>query len=79
MPEAVKVVSDVYLLDSVTASEVEPSAGWIDTITGSAVLTAATGRGLNRVMYCDPNNVIDIIPVEYTANLTIVAAAKGTR
>ncbi|CAH0714675.1 unnamed protein product, partial [Brenthis ino] len=63
----------------ITSSKVEPLVGWIDTCLGVPSLMIAIGKGLNRVLLGNPNNCVDLIPVDYVSNLIVVAAAKGTR
>ncbi|XP_032515546.2 putative fatty acyl-CoA reductase CG5065 [Danaus plexippus] len=60
----------------VTSSKVEPVVGWIDNWFGASALLTTISKGLNRVILSDSENSLDLIPVDYVSNLTIVAAAR---
>ncbi|CAH0714673.1 unnamed protein product, partial [Brenthis ino] len=62
----------------VSGSKNEPVIGWVDNWFGSTGHMALTLLGINRVVLGNPNNILDIIPVDYVANLIIVAAATNT-
>lgn len=52
----------------------EPEPGWVAGWTGLVVITAAAGKGMSMCWWCDPTNVLDIVPVDYVANISIAAA-----
>ncbi|XP_034826751.1 putative fatty acyl-CoA reductase CG5065 [Maniola hyperantus] len=60
----------------VTSSEREPMVGWIDNWFGASALFTSIMKGLNRVLLAEPDNRLDLIPVDYVSNLIIVAAAR---
>ncbi|XP_047019747.1 putative fatty acyl-CoA reductase CG5065 [Helicoverpa zea] len=60
----------------VTGSLKEPLPGWVDHWLGATGLFAATAKGANRVLLGNPNYNLDLIPVDYVANLAIVAATR---
>ncbi|CAG9579022.1 unnamed protein product [Danaus chrysippus] len=60
----------------VSSSKVEPVVGWIDNWFGASALLTTISKGLNRVMLSDSENALDLIPVDYVSNLTIVAATR---
>ncbi|CAF4893804.1 unnamed protein product [Pieris macdunnoughi] len=60
----------------VTASLSEPIPGWIDNWNGPTGLIGSIGKGILRVIRGNGRNLMDLIPVDYVVNLTIVAATK---
>ncbi|XP_026732884.1 putative fatty acyl-CoA reductase CG5065 [Trichoplusia ni] len=60
----------------VISSSKEPVPGWVDSFQGATALITAVLKGVNRVIYGNKNNVLDLIPVDYVSNLSIVAAAR---
>ncbi|XP_047507287.1 fatty acyl-CoA reductase 1-like [Pieris napi] len=60
----------------VTASLSEPIPGWIDNWNGATGLIGTISKGILRVLPGNGRNVLDLIPVDYVGNLTIVAATK---
>ncbi|XP_050561979.1 putative fatty acyl-CoA reductase CG5065 [Spodoptera frugiperda] len=54
----------------------DPIRGWLSNWYGATGLTVFTAKGLNRVIHGHPNHIVDLIPVDYVANLVIVAGAK---
>ncbi|CAH0714670.1 unnamed protein product, partial [Brenthis ino] len=60
----------------VSSSKKEPIVGWKDNWFGASALITTIMKGLNRVLISNPNNALDLIPVDYVSNLIIVAAAK---
>ncbi|CAH0581582.1 unnamed protein product [Chrysodeixis includens] len=60
----------------VTSSAREPAPGWADSFQGATALITACWKRVNRVIYGNGDNIIDLIPVDYVSNLSIVAAAK---
>ncbi|CAG4999501.1 unnamed protein product [Parnassius apollo] len=63
----------------VSASLYEPMPGWLDNWFGATALIATVAKGLNRILLSRRTNVLDLIPVDYVSNLTVVAAAKCKR
>ncbi|CAH2089959.1 unnamed protein product [Euphydryas editha] len=57
----------------------EPLPGWCDSWVAAIGYFSDIIRGLTKVTYGHPNVVIDMIPVDYVSNLTIVAAARGNQ
>lgn len=60
-----------------TPSIKEPVVGWVDNWFGATGLLTLLAKGICRVVYADNNTVMDLIPVDYVSNLTIVAAARA--
>ncbi|XP_047507285.1 fatty acyl-CoA reductase 1-like [Pieris napi] len=60
----------------VTASLSEPIPGWIDNWNGPTGFIGSVNKGILRVIPGNGCNVLDLIPVDYVVNLTIVAATK---
>ncbi|XP_045534624.1 putative fatty acyl-CoA reductase CG5065 [Papilio machaon] len=63
----------------VTAAAEEPFKGWIDNWMGITTFFFTIAKGWTRVLYGKRNFVLDIIPVDYVVNLTIIAAARCKR
>ena len=64
----------------ISAPAVEPVAGFIDTFyQGTSDIVATIGLGIQRIFNFDPRNNIPIIPVDYCANATIIAASSGAK
>lgn len=57
----------------VGASYSQPVPGWIDNYNAATGILAAVGKGLKRTMYGNMQSKADIIPVDYTVNMMIVA------
>ncbi|KAH9635409.1 hypothetical protein HF086_006649, partial [Spodoptera exigua] len=57
----------------------DPIRGWLANWYGATGLSVFTAKGLNRVIYGQSSHVVDLIPVDYVANLVIVAGAKTYR
>ena len=57
----------------VGAAYSQPIPGWIDNYNAGTGIIAAVGKGLKRSMYGNIDSRADIIPVDYTVNLMIVA------
>ena len=51
-------------------------SGWIDNFNGPAGLIVGNGKGLVRVLYSDPNNILDHVPVDITAKAIIISSWK---
>ncbi|KAK2714234.1 hypothetical protein QYM36_008713 [Artemia franciscana] len=58
----------------VTPSLREPFPGWIDNAGGPTGLIAAVGKGIIRRVSCDPDIIVDFIPVDVAVHLMIAAA-----
>ncbi|XP_014369376.2 putative fatty acyl-CoA reductase CG5065 [Papilio machaon] len=63
----------------VTGSKNEPTEGWIDNWAGATAITTMVSLGYLRVLFGKSSNIIDLIPVDFVSNFTIVAAAKCNR
>ncbi|XP_045534627.1 putative fatty acyl-CoA reductase CG5065 [Papilio machaon] len=60
----------------VSASINDPLMGWVDNWFGATALMATIAKGVNRILISKSSNVVDLIPVDYVSNLTVVAGAK---
>lgn len=58
---------------AVGASYQEPVPGWVDTYSAGTTIFASMGKGMLRSMIGDPDGNADIIPVDLTVNMIIVA------
>ncbi|XP_044735250.1 fatty acyl-CoA reductase wat-like [Chrysoperla carnea] len=58
----------------VTGSAKEPIVGWINNMYGVTGIIAGAALGILRTLYCNPDNTADLVPVDYVANCSIVAA-----
>ncbi|XP_013149148.1 PREDICTED: fatty acyl-CoA reductase 1-like [Papilio polytes] len=63
----------------VTPAADEPFKGWIDNWMGITTFLYTVAKGWTRVLYGKRSYVLDIIPVDYVVNLTIIAAARCKR
>lgn len=74
-------MSTVIVKPSIISSPAaEPVAGFIDTFyQGTSDIVATIGLGIQRIFNFDPNNSIPIIPVDYCANATIIAASSEVK
>nr|AFD04728.1 fatty acid reductase [Helicoverpa armigera] len=63
----------------VAAIKDEPLKGWLGNWFGATGLTVFTAKGLNRVIYGHSSYIVDLIPVDYVANLVIAAGAKSSK
>ncbi|CAH2077061.1 unnamed protein product, partial [Iphiclides podalirius] len=61
----------------VSASWNEPVRGWVDHWYGATGLLTTVAKGANRILLSRKSNILDLIPVDYVTNLTIVAAARA--
>lgn len=50
--------------------------GWVDNFNGPMGILLASTLGINKTMYCDPKNTLDMIPVDICAKAMIVASWK---
>ncbi|XP_045485742.1 putative fatty acyl-CoA reductase CG5065 [Pieris rapae] len=55
----------------------EPLPGWVDSWVAATAVFSNVSRGLNPYIYSSEDVVCDLIPVDYVANLIIIAGAKG--
>ncbi|KAG7305910.1 hypothetical protein JYU34_008462 [Plutella xylostella] len=53
----------------------DPLPGWLENWNGPTGLMYAAARGVHRFMAADAAKVLDLIPVDTVANMTIAAAA----
>lgn len=79
--QVVKEYSDrlpvvIYRPSIVVSSLDEPMPGWIDNFNGPTGLLIASGLGLLRTTYGDPDVVSDFTPVDTSIKAMIVAAWK---
>ncbi|KAL2712562.1 LOW QUALITY PROTEIN: fatty acyl-CoA reductase 1-like isoform X2 [Vespula squamosa] len=58
----------------VITSKEEPIAGWVDNFNGPGGLMVGGGKGLLKILYGDPENELDYIPVDCTIKCFIIAA-----
>eukprot|EP01130_Rhizamoeba_saxonica_P000723 TRINITY_DN10656_c0_g1_i1.p1 TRINITY_DN10656_c0_g1~~TRINITY_DN10656_c0_g1_i1.p1 ORF type:complete len:468 (+),score=93.39 TRINITY_DN10656_c0_g1_i1:18-1421(+) len=58
----------------IASAMTDPYPGWVDTFIGSSGLTLATGLGAIHVMRGKSYAISDLIPVDFTTNLIILAA-----
>lgn len=58
----------------VGASCYEPVPGWVDNFNGPSALFSAIGKGILRSMIGNSKNIADILPVDFSVNMMIVAA-----
>jgi fatty acyl-CoA reductase len=52
----------------------EPIPGWIDNFNGPVGLMVATGKGIVRTMYSDPDISADYVPVDIIVKCMITAS-----
>lgn len=70
-------VPSIIVRPSIVSSiKTEPVVGWIDNWFGATGHIATVFLGLSRVILTQPENNLDLIPVDYVSNLIIVAASK---
>ncbi|NP_001036967.1 fatty-acyl reductase [Bombyx mori] len=60
----------------ITASAEEPVRGFVDSWSGATAMAAFALKGWNNIMYSTGEENIDLIPLDYVVNLTLVAIAK---
>lgn len=51
-----------------------PFPGWVDSLSGMTALLSSMGKGLLRTIAGNSEFIADIIPVDFPANMMIVAA-----
>ncbi|XP_050561993.1 putative fatty acyl-CoA reductase CG5065 isoform X1 [Spodoptera frugiperda] len=72
-------VPTIIIRPSIISSSLkEPLPGWLDTWNGATGLITASYNGANRVLLGEGSNILDLIPVDFVANLAIVAATRCT-
>ncbi|CAH2092481.1 unnamed protein product [Euphydryas editha] len=57
----------------------EPLPGWSDSWVAAIGIFSDIARGLTKVTYGHRDVVLDMIPVDYVSNLTIIAAARANQ
>ncbi|XP_030032187.1 fatty acyl-CoA reductase 1-like isoform X2 [Manduca sexta] len=62
----------------VSASEREPVKGWVDNLTAATGVITSLVKGWIHVIEASGDVVLDIIPLDYVVNLTIVAASRSS-
>jgi hypothetical protein len=63
----------------VSAAE-EPTIGWLDNFNGPIGTYVGGGKGILRVVYVDPLNKSDYLPVDvFIKSLIIVTWMRGTK
>ena len=68
-------LSDTYhLFHAVIHSWTEPFPGWIDNFNGTVNLMVASGKGIVRTVFADPNIKPDYIPVDICIQFMLLAA-----
>ncbi|KYQ54969.1 Fatty acyl-CoA reductase 1 [Trachymyrmex zeteki] len=60
----------------VVSTSFEPIVGWIDNFNGPVGMLVGGGKGILRVLWCDPNIVSDFMPVDATIKALIIATWK---
>nr|QGV11515.1 FAR3 [Tetrastichus brontispae] len=58
----------------VCAAFQEPYPGWVDNVCGITGILMEIGRGTIRSIVCQPQCVVDIVPVDYVVDTLICAA-----
>ncbi|KAJ3639231.1 hypothetical protein Zmor_003911 [Zophobas morio] len=66
----------VYRPSIVIPTVLEPITGWIDNFNGPMGVLVGYGKGLVRIMYSDPNNIMDCMPVDSTVKAIIISSWK---
>lgn len=59
---------------TVIGAETDPWPGWVNSWQGLNSILVKQGKGLLRCWNTDRHLVLDLIPVDYVANLMIAAA-----
>ncbi|KAJ0175829.1 hypothetical protein K1T71_008988 [Dendrolimus kikuchii] len=60
----------------ITSSFREPTPGWVDNWSGATGIIVPINFGVNKVLRTKNNVVLDIIPVDYVSNLTLIAISR---
>ncbi|XP_026464308.1 putative fatty acyl-CoA reductase CG5065 [Ctenocephalides felis] len=58
----------------VTAARSEPFPGWVDNISGITGIMMEIGRGTISSIFCDENLIVDLVPVDFVADVLICSA-----
>lgn len=58
----------------ITTTYAEPFPGWVDTLNGAIGIGIEIGRGSIASFNLPPHNVMEFVPLDFTAHLAIVAA-----
>ena len=56
------------------ATKQDPVPGWIDNMYGPTSVVVSSGIGVMRSMYCHPDVVADIVPVDMVINALMAVA-----
>ncbi|KAJ3639227.1 hypothetical protein Zmor_003907 [Zophobas morio] len=71
-----KIPVVVYRPSVVIPTNLEPITGWVDNFNGPMGVLVGYGKGLVRIMYSDPNNIMDSVPVDITVKMIIISSWK---
>lgn len=55
----------------VTAAFEEPVPGWIDNLHGPTGIFVSIGKGILRSIFCNVQNHVELIPVDFAINSLI--------
>lgn len=55
----------------------DPIQGWVDNVSAAGALFLLGGMGIVNYVRGNPNNIGDLIPVDYVTNYILVAIFKG--
>ncbi|KAJ3639230.1 hypothetical protein Zmor_003910 [Zophobas morio] len=66
----------VYRPSVIIPSASEPITGWVDNFNGLVGFMVGWGKGLMRIIYSDPNNIVDSLPVDITVKAIIISSWK---
>ncbi|XP_039752482.1 fatty acyl-CoA reductase 1-like [Pararge aegeria] len=81
MAEQKGILPIVIMRPSIVVSSVnEPLTGWIENLNGPVGIMIASGKGILRIVYTDPELAADYVPVDVCIKAFITAAwARGTQ
>ncbi|KAJ8978355.1 hypothetical protein NQ317_002664 [Molorchus minor] len=71
-----QVPTVIFRPSIVISTMLDPFCGWIDNMNGPVSSTIASGKGVLRTMYADPNAIADYIPCDLVVKATIIATWK---
>lgn len=72
-----KSLSCVLIRPSIVISTlIEPVRGWIDNFNGPIGMLIGGGKGVLRVLWCDPNIISDFVPVDATIKAILIVTWK---
>jgi fatty acyl-CoA reductase len=57
----------------------DPFSGWIENFNGPVGLMIGTGKGIIRVLFGNPNAIVDYMPVDIAVKMICVAAWEKAR